>query len=245
MPSALSSGDYREKIWLQFPNEENESYRMFVTYYLPQKSSRTLMTAYRKCVMTENGKTEEQANKLTGAGAKWNFWANAKDRDGNPVPDLNYSWEDRALAYWKFLYQDEVNMLLDRRGNILEQEFLDSEKMLEQWIVMYGELVNNIDYLRNQSKSAGKKFDSFLYLKQLREFIKARDEIALLIRRSVGMMDKVTEDIISQRMANNKNFQVIWSEPEVNQQHMNDVDRMSDEEFVKLIKNDLAKYDSE
>lgn len=238
---AATLSEYQEKIWLKHPNEPDEAYKNFVKYYLPLKAARSVLGAYKSYLKEEKQRTDGQIKRINSVTKAWQYWSKGQDDNGEDIQGL-HSWDERAQTYWDYVYSDEINVILERRGTLVETEYEDGVALLKQWNDLYGQFALELEDMAEQSKKLGKRFDPTPHLRKLRDLVKSRDEIATFLRRSVGMMDKVSEDALAAHLAENKEIRVQWIEPEIKHILDTPVDQLSDEDFERLLKNDLKSY---
>lgn len=232
--------EYNEKIWLQHPEETDDQYRFFFNYYLSQKSdTRSILMSYKLYMIEEKGKKEEDVKGLTTYSKRYGCWAKGEDSNGNKINGL-HTWEERAKAYFTNVFNDKMNLLLERRGKVVEEEYEHGEKLLKHYNSVYDAFVLQMEVDKAEAKAKGIPFDSSHYLTKLQKLVKVRDEIAVFLRRSVGLTDRVTTDEIAKSLSQNKEVSIEWVVPETKYEE-NEIDKMSDEEFEKLLVNKLSQ----
>lgn len=215
--------EYNETKWLQHPEEADESYYFFFKYYLPMpRGGRSVFGAYKAFLVSEKGLTQEEA-KSKQISKYHHHWSNGRDKAGDEVEGL-HTFAERAVEYDEWIFEDEVNQLLTKRNRIVNAEFDDSERMLTLWNSLMQDAKRQYDVAK---KSASEEEDGEInlgrFLTNSKNLIRTRDEIAVFMRRSVGMMDKVTEDALVN--GTEDKMKIEWVEPPVKKH-----DNLSDEE---------------
>jgi hypothetical protein len=239
MSSKQQMEDYNKRIWTQHPEESDESFQFFFKFYLQlPKGTRTTVAAYRNMLVTERGMSQQEAN-TKNIGRYHHEYSNGRDLNGVAIEGL-HTFSERAAAYDKWLFDDEVNAVLSRRGKLVEQEYQDSVRMQNAWELMITDLDKEYQDARNKAAEKGIPMKSGDYISKYAKLTDLRNANATFQRRAVGMMDKVTEDAILKALEDKNGMVIEWHEPEISKPEGRTkeevkYDEMSEQEFEKMI----------
>lgn len=244
---------YNEKIWLKHPDESEESYYFFYKFFLQMpKGNRTVLGAYKKFCIVDKGYTDEETKSLS-TPKNYHEWSNGKKTDGTLIEGL-FDYKTRADAFDSWVIKNDIDGVLTKRAGIINRELEDANTMLDLWNMMLGDLSTAYNSERRKAKKDQKDVNISDFVNKHAKLMESRNDIAVFMRRAVGMMDKVTQDVIEQAEKSNAGVLIEWVKPpkEKRQQKEEDkvYDDMSEEEFDAMMRdsgiNDrLEKEDEE